>query len=596
MRVVVDRDGQATAAWEAKESADSVSLWTARRSSGGAWAAAEGVTTFSGFSVDFDLAVDGSGTTSIAWADTTDGTDIRAARRTRTGAWGSPVDLGSGHRPQFAEAAGGETILVWRGSSSVDVRRLDPGTGTWTSLPTLELSRLSSDVAVVGGSDAGRGLVVSWRDGYSSGGTVRVARLGADGWQDIGTSAVVEGSTWPRVGVDPTGRIVAGGKAASGDGVAGTLVTVGPEGTDDVPFELPGNDTTVVEMSATGEIVAAWHEGGTVFTAEYDAGRWSAPRRAHSARLTSTDVSGLRIQPLSDGRWLASWHQSGSSTAEQGFWTSLRDADGRWREEYAGDGCFFPDAVAAAPRGSIEVVGGCGSGAVVSRRLDVHGPTARMLGGTPLLPTYQTGIGATATDDIGGVGVAGFEYLARSVGWNGGPWTGWSPIGTDGVHTDGNSVIDNPTERPGRTYCARVRAVDGGGNVGPLSTDESCYSVPIDDRQMRRSRGWHVRTNHYWQHTALVTRKRGATLRMPAVRARRFALLADAMPRGGRVEVRFGGRLLKRVTLRSASVNGNDYRNIPLGVLPAARSGTLVIKVISTGRPVQIDGIHATPL
>ncbi|WP_344042364.1 hypothetical protein [Nocardioides panacihumi] len=420
-----------------------------------------------------------------------------------------------------------------------------------------------------------------------------MARLGANGWATLGESSLVEGSTWARVGVDPTGRIIAGGERAYNTGEAGTLVTVGPDGVDNVLFELPGNDTTIVDMSPTGEIVAAWHEDRTVYTAEYVAGRWSSPRRAHSATLGSTSVYGMRIHSLTDGRWLVSWHQSSDSSAEEGTWTSLRGVDGTWREEYAGSTCFVADAVAAAPRGSLDIIGGC-TDSVVGRRLDVEGPTARMLGST-LLPTYAPSVFATGLDHVGGVGAASFEFASRSVSWSGGPWTGWSSIGSDTVHTDGISGIWHSSEKPGRTYCTRVRAVDSGGNVGEWSSNQTCYSAAIDDRQMRRSRGWREGRHDYWQHTFLTTSRKGATLRLPGVHARRFALLADATPGGGRVEVWFGGRLLKRVTLRS-STSSNEYRNVLLGVLPTARTATLVIRIVSKGKPVRIDGIHATPL
>jgi hypothetical protein len=241
-------------------------------------------------------------------------------------------------------------------------------------------------------------------------------------------------------------------------------------------------------------------------------------------------------------------------------------------------------------------VGPCGA-SMASRWLDVVGPIGRMTWPVDVLPTFSVvAVGATASDDAGGVGVGGYQFYARSLSVRGGAWSPWSLIGTSTVDNTGGGSAWNSRQMPGNSYCIRVRALDAGGNLGPLSTDERCYSAAIDDRQMRRSRGWRAGRNDTYMRTYLATKRRGATLTFDGVRARRFSLLADAVPRGGRVEVRFGGRLLKRVWLRSRYFDSNDYRNISLGVLPSTRTGKLVIRVISRGKPVRIDGIHATVL
>lgn len=55
------------------------------------------------------------------------------------------------------------------------------------------------------------------------------------------------------------------------------------------------------------------------------------------------------------------------------------------------------------------------------------------------------------------------------------------------------------------------------------------------------------------------------------------------------VAVRQGGRLLKRVDLRSKRVR--HHRAVPVRSFARPKRGPVVVQVLSNGRPVRIDGI-----
>jgi hypothetical protein len=71
--------------------------------------------------------------------------------------------------------------------------------------------------------------------------------------------------------------------------------------------------------------------------------------------------------------------------------------------------------------------------------------------------------------------------------------------------------------------------------------------------------------------------------------ARRIALLATTCPTCGKVRVYWGSTLLKTVNLSSARTVNRKL--ITVVTFAGARTGTLSIKVYSSGRKVLIDGV-----
>ena len=75
----------------------------------------------------------------------------------------------------------------------------------------------------------------------------------------------------------------------------------------------------------------------------------------------------------------------------------------------------------------------------------------------------------------------------------------------------------------------------------------------------------------------------------PGVLAKRISLIGTKCRTCGAVQVYWNGTPLRRVSLKSQRLR----RRVKFDVadFPSRQSGTLVIKVVSAGKPVRIDGV-----
>lgn len=146
------------------------------------------------------------------------------------------------------------------------------------------------------------------------------------------------------------------------------------------------------------------------------------------------------------------------------------------------------------------------------------------------------------------------------------------------------------TAPAGETVCVRVRATDYIGQVGSW-TRELCRTRYLDDRNLDGWRGsakWDAIAfsgNAYG--TALVSKTQGATLSLPSLRLSELTIWGRKGPYGGEIEIRIGGDLLERVSLKSA-----DAKRVALfsGTFRDAKSGRLTIEVTSPdGKYVHLD-------
>lgn len=154
--------------------------------------------------------------------------------------------------------------------------------------------------------------------------------------------------------------------------------------------------------------------------------------------------------------------------------------------------------------------------------------------------------------------------------------------------TDRNSL--KFTLEPGETLCVRVRAKDAAGNIGPWSRD-LCRTRYVDDRHLEGWRGtnkWEaIAFSNNVNGTALVSKSQGATLTLGNVRLSELVLLGRKGPYGGSIEIRVGGDVIERISLKSnepkaATLFRGDWRD--------ARNGRFVIEVTSNdGKYVHLD-------
>jgi hypothetical protein len=138
---------------------------------------------------------------------------------------------------------------------------------------------------------------------------------------------------------------------------------------------------------------------------------------------------------------------------------------------------------------------------------------------------------------------------------------------------------------PGSTYCFSA-TVAGQADWG----SESCTSVPVNDRDLARRKSWSSRAgSSFYLGTASKSTVRGSTLTLSGVRARTLALVASRCGSCGRVKVKWNGTLLKTISLRSSSTQRK--RLLSVATFGSVQTGTLVIRVVSRGKPVLIEGL-----
>jgi Bacterial Ig domain len=169
------------------------------------------------------------------------------------------------------------------------------------------------------------------------------------------------------------------------------------------------------------------------------------------------------------------------------------------------------------------------------------------------------------------------------------------PVGTPQRWLSGTAALTRTftNATPGSTYCVSAREETTLGLVSPWSTAR-CTSVPLDDRALASRRGsWErVEARRSYRHTLTVTTHRGAQLVRRGLLAKRLTVVATRCRRCGSVRVYWNGNPLKRVSLVARTTHRRMA--LPVAEFNTARRGTVVIKVVSTGRPVRIDGLSAS--
>lgn len=139
------------------------------------------------------------------------------------------------------------------------------------------------------------------------------------------------------------------------------------------------------------------------------------------------------------------------------------------------------------------------------------------------------------------------------------------------------------------TRTLRVQAVDAAGNLDP-SPAVTQFTVPTNLRA--KAAGWkRKRAAGFLGNDYLQATERGTELVFKASRYRELRLLATTGPKAGVIEVRIGSAW-KRVSLRRSTVTHHDQIELR-EALTSLRSDTIRIRVVSNGKPVQLDGYLA---
>jgi hypothetical protein len=190
-----------------------------------------------------------------------------------------------------------------------------------------------------------------------------------------------------------------------------------------------------------------------------------------------------------------------------------------------------------------------------------------------------------AVDNLSGVQSYDVRYQRGPTARRGfGAWV--YPRGWQG--TPAHSRVLNGM-RSGYTYCFAVRARDRAGNVTPWSTP-FCTSRVLDDSALTPSRGWTRAKSQpgFYAGTYARTTKWHASLSRSGTYTR-IGVIAMHCPSCGQVAVYAGGKLIKRLNLKSSRAHAGPQAWVSAPM--PRRTGVVTLRVVSHGKSVVIDAL-----
>lgn len=223
------------------------------------------------------------------------------------------------------------------------------------------------------------------------------------------------------------------------------------------------------------------------------------------------------------------------------------------------------------------------SSASYSWRVDTTAPRVTMTAPTALA-IAGTAVSDNWTGSDTGSGIKSYKSQYRMARYNG-AFSGWADFGPTWSPSDTRTTVSGLNA--GYTYCLRVKATDKAGNVG--YSPARCFAVALDDRSLARSSGWKlISGSAYYARTATTTTKKGAALTRTGVVLDRVGVVARTGRGYGTVGVYVGRTLIGKISLAAST---GHYRAVLLLPRFTLRSGTVTLKVLTSGKPVTIDGL-----
>jgi hypothetical protein len=210
----------------------------------------------------------------------------------------------------------------------------------------------------------------------------------------------------------------------------------------------------------------------------------------------------------------------------------------------------------------------------------------RMLRPAAQLQTHRSFLAAWGPEVIGTVGDYDVDVTEAPPGKGFNPSRRWLTATTDRIRVFRKA-------QPGATYCLSARTRTPLGAVSPWSP-QLCTSIPFDDRGLSARRGnWsRVSGRRLYLGTSTVSDQRGAELTLRGVLATHLLLIGTRCRSCGTVEVYWKGNPIRRVSL--AAHRTRRRSRFDLVDFSRVERGTVTIKVLTSGRPVNIDGLGAS--
>lgn len=495
---------------------------------------------------DLSTGLDGAGKVWVAHRDT-DGGTINRIRVSTKGVTGLPVSKtmtdDSSFTPSLAVNEKGQAVLAWydagNGESVINVRRYRPETATWTSADATSIpdGYSAADVQTAL-NDAGNGVVAAVQD-VNGDMRVSLSKTYPDGYLSTGSYVPGEGS-------DASGLDVAINEAGTTllswseltDVHRARWITRSFTGSFGTPNTVAGN------LAASTRTNAAISDSGMLLVGFADNGSQRAIYKTTSVAPVQTFNSGpLAFQPGETG--------VGVDNQGNGFLGGVIKTNGT-------------------------------DGSVHGAFLDTAGPTSSMYGVKPNTLATSFVVNWGGKDRLSPID--GGRVRVRTAAWNGG-------FGSFQYPYDYTFAESLPfAGAAGRTYCFSAQSRDLSNNVGGFGA-ETCTTTPVDDRSLKMAGGFSRKNGgaHY-RGTFTQATKNGAALTLKNVKASRIAILVTKVARGGKIQVKFGTKILGTYSLKGSGLK----QLVAQKSLGGLKTGTLTIKVVSpSGKVVKIDGVVA---
>ena len=187
-------------------------------------------------------------------------------------------------------------------------------------------------------------------------------------------------------------------------------------------------------------------------------------------------------------------------------------------------------------------------------------------------------------------GVAHYEVRYQRAAYNGGFGAWVYPASWQALPASTSTVTATGLVQ-GYDYCYAVRATDGAGNTSAW-TPSRCTARALDDRALSASTGWQrVTGSNWWNSSATTTTTVGARLTKSSVQLDRVGIVATTCNHCGSVAVYVGATKIGTISLYATATHYQRLLQLPRFSL---QTGTVTIKVLSSGKTVQIDGLLST--
>ncbi len=569
-QVAVDKDGRVTVAWVQHRITGGDDVFVSDRPASGSWTEARTVSDSAKDAKQVQVATNDSSTVTVGWTSTwvddsdVDHSQIQAAQRLTGQAWGpvqdvSQSDIGATN-PHLAGGSN-KFVMGWTEKGATDKvvsSQQIEGFIKWSQwtdhTDAADGDSDASDVAMDGTGDA----AVLWQSTKSGVDQVfaQVNPLNAD-WGDV--------------------RQLSGAGQDAGSGV----LAVNPGG----KFLASWSRTD----GTYRRVQASW------FNADTDS--WtSAAGTGLDVKVATADGNADPVDAVVDDAGLPTLLVGTETGSSQSFRDD--DLNGVWGK-IVNFQPAIPVSVSRDTDGDVSAVSQQADGTLVERIFDNSGPVATTKAPTSVVTTATTVRPSWSATDTWSP-IASYQLQRSSAPWNGGfsSYANYGASTTDTTKSYGTGS--------GRTYCYRVVATDTAGNVGVPSA-QRCTTTPVDERSMKRSTHTEWRKKHgkklrvtvrdwasgssslAYKKTYTSASRKGSALSIGGVRAKSLQVRVLGGRGQGSVSLYFAA-----TRLGTWSLSRSRTQVLTLSkTLSTERTGTVTLKVASSGKPVRVDAVSA---